>query len=651
MKKQWITFVLSIPVLIFLVSRMTGFIYDAKGIIIPLWAELVLLGVGLFPAFIFKKKVYDFLDCFAWGFSGIGILIYLLSIILCFRYPGIAFMGASRENIFVLLGAGLSLGVFVLTFAKGMDTVLKKLQNHKVQKKDVLFVLAAAVLLNVLGVLYCLNMKEIFVWDNAGYFTKAHELSKLVGSPELLKVVYHSVFETDYNYIIAVLPAVFARIFGNSRLVFVLSVINCYVVPLIAVLYAAAKIIFKKPYSAILAFVGLPYIIFAANTGFVDIGGVVCTFLATVIFLRSDKEETAVVSGALLAVSVLLRRWYSFYALSFLVVSFLYAMSNKKIKAWILKALSFGFVLLFFAQDFVSTKLLADYKNMYSAYALGIFTDIKIYTRYYGAALTASCVFYAVRTQIKAKTKAMTMEMFLLFQAVLCFLLFASVQTHGQQHLALYIPMYFLLIMSMTKGKYIVFVLCLCSFVSPLILRVQPKSISEIKNVALFPDFSQYPKVDENAEEFLKVTEYMDREIGEKGKTVCFLASSVEMNYDTLKNAEVSLSKKRSSDIDRSDYYLPIGDVDNRDGILPALFEADYILVPSKLQIHLNPEEQEIISVPYNEIVDGRGIGTAYEKQEKVFYLSSKDEIYLYKRIREITDDEIQVIKQRCESF
>ena len=191
-----------------------------------------------------------------------------------------------------------------------------------------------------------------------------------------------------------------------------------------------------------------------------------------------------------------------------------------------------------------------------------------------------------------------------------------------------------------TFSKLVACVLCIVNCISVFIPRVQPQSIGDIKGAALIPSFSMYPPRDENAESFLAVTEYMDGEIGMKGKTVCFLASSLEMNYDTLRNAEISLSVKRKYDIDREYYYLTIADVDKRDGLAESLFAADYILVPSKLQIHLAPEEQRVISVPYEQIVSGTGIGEAYEKQEKKFTLLSDDEIYIYKKIRDVTAQE-----------
>ena len=111
------------------------------------------------------------------------------------------------------------------------------------------------------------------------------------------------------------------------------------------------------------------------------------------------------------------------------------------------------------------------------------------------------------------------------------------------------------------------------------------------------------------------------------------------------------MSVKKKYDINRESYYLTIGDVDKRDGLAETLFAADYILVPSKLQIHLAPQEQRVISAPYTQIITGTGIGKAYKKTEKQFVLPSGDEMYLYKREREITQEEIQSLKKEIFVF
>jgi hypothetical protein len=116
----------------------------------------------------------------------------------------------------------------------------------------------------------------------------------------------------------------------------------------------------------------------------------------------------------------------------------------------------------------------------------------------------------------------------------------------------------------------------------------------------------------------------------------------LELNYDTLKNAEISLSLKQKYPIERSSYYLPIAEIDNRDGLAHTLFEADYILIPSSLQIHLAEAEQQVISIPYRYITEGTGFGSAYEKEDVSFKVNDGTQLYVYRRTRDISSEERQ---------
>ena len=618
---------------LFLLSRSASFFSGAWGIHLPLfvWAGAYIIYLAL--TWIFKKPLLSFLEENAYFSNPKSLVAYVLAFAFALKYKGVILDSCSYQGVAPLIGGGLLLGLFgCIIFSS-----LKSLKGIKVKRRDIIFTICAAVLLNLIGALYCLNMKRIFVWDNAGYFLTVQKLDALFPSYEYFKEVYASVFETDYNYIIAVPLSIFCKIFGVSRLTFVLSIMNIYVLPLVLLVYKLCKSVWKT----IFVILALPYIIFAANTGFVDIGGVVFALLAAVLFF---KEKPAL-SGILLALCVLLRRWYSFYALTFIITSLIWCISKKRIKDFIIQGCFFAFVLLFFAQDFVEGRLLADYSYAYSAYSLGIGTDLKIFTRYFGLLLP---VFAAVYSVCKRK---FTKELFMTVQGLLCFMLFTSLQTHGQQHLALYIPAFLIILLSALSKKKLALYLCIsCALqtASTFIPRTQPRAIGEIKAVSALPTFTLLPPVDEDAESFLPVAEYVD-EIGAQGKTVCFLASSVEMNYDTLRNVEISLSKKYNKD--RESYYLPISDVDKRDGLSRTLFEADYVLVPSELQIHLGENEQRVISVPYKYILSGENIGTAYEKKEKEFTLSSGRKIYVFERIRDIETEEISKLEAEILGF
>lgn len=445
------------------------------------------------------------------------------------------------------------------------------------------------------------------------------------------------------------LPAsIMCKLFGKSRLVFILSIINFYIFPLLALTQLIAKkYTGSAKKSVICILLCLPYIIFSANTGFIDIGGAFFALAAFIIFVKSEKGSNCIISGVLLAICVLMRRWYSFYALSFIISGVIYGVFSKKFSGILHTLCGFAFTLLFFAQSFVTGKLMADYKGMYAAYALGLKTDFLLFFRYFGIIPVLCFALYAVSSQLFRKKKAsFSAELFALLIAVICFLLFTSVQTHGQQHLALYIPSWCIILISMSgifkskKASAVFILLCAVPLLNTLVPRVQPQAIGEIKAPAVVPDFSAYPPVNENSDVILSLTEYLDGEIGMKGKTACLVASSLRLNYDALMNAEISLSVKQKHDISRRDYIKTIPEVDKRDGFTDTLFETDFVITTSTPELHLAPGEQKSISVPQSCIVNGTDFGTAYSKTDKTFSFPDGTEIFIYERTREILPEE-----------
>ncbi len=636
----------AVPMLCFLLSRSAQLFADIFGKNIPIAVFLLILIFAEYAVFILRGKISEYLNSFQLAPRTTAFAI-CLSVLLSFAFNGIILRNCvGGGTYFDFLGAMILLSLFLSILFSNISHIIKKAKRIKPSKTDIIFLVSAFIILNAEALVYCKYMKQIFYWDNAGYFTTVHSLDAIFPFPKYWKSVFESIFTTDYNYIIAIPASIMCKLFGKSRLVFILSIINFYVFPLTAVIYGLTKRIFKGGViKAVSVFLCLPYLIFMANAGFIDIGCALFGIIALSIYLYLGKEKCSLLVGVLLAFCILMRRWYSFFALSFALTALLYGLITKKLKAPLEILGGCGFVLLFFTQDFVTKKLLADYSNMYAAYALGIRCDAMLFTRYYGVILTATLVIFTIIKQVKNR-KNICPESFILLQSALCFSMFVSVQTHGQQHLALYVPAFCILLMSLLSGiqkKHLIIasaILCSLQTVNTFIPRVQPTSIQGIKKAALIPNFSNYPSIDKNADKILQLTEYMDESIGLKGKSVCLLASSFELNYDILTNAEASLSAKVKHNIDRRSYFIPLSDVDKRDGLSDNLFITDYILVPSSLQIHLGENEQRVISVPYEKIISKEGFGAAYEKENVTFNISDDTEVYLYRRTRDITPEE-----------
>lgn len=236
-------------------------------------------------------------------------------------------------------------------------------------------------------------------------------------------------------------------------------------------------------------------------------------------------------TGVLLAAAVLMRRWYAFCALAFVLSLVTDCVKRKNVYPLISTVGGFAFTLLFFFQRLVSTKLLADYSSLYVAYKIGLDKDILLLFRYFG--IIPLILFFAAGICLLFSKSQRCDAAFLMIWSVLCFCLFVRVQTHGQQHLLMYAPA------------------------------------------------------------FMCMIRYLDS-LGAKGLHVGLLASSFTLNQDMLLNSEASLSLPRVSDTPRS-YLVYLPDVDQRDGWSDALFKCDILAVADPPQTHLGEENQAVM--------------------------------------------------------
>lgn len=255
---------------------------------------------------------------------------------------------------------------------------------------------------------------------------------------------------------------------------------------------------------------------------------------ALLIRLGTDNDGRAdrmLPAGVLLAAAVLMRRWYAFCALAFVLSLVTDCVKRKNVYPLISTVGGFAFTLLFFFQRLVSTKLLADYSSLYIAYKIGLDKDILLLFRYFG--IIPLILFFAAGICLLFSKSQRCDAAFLMIWSVLCFCLFVRVQTHGQQHLLMYAPA------------------------------------------------------------FMCMIRYLDS-LGAKGPHVARLASSFTLNQDMLLNSEASLSLPRVSDTPRS-YLVYLPDVDQRDGWSDALFKCDILAVADPPQTHLGEENQAVM--------------------------------------------------------
>ncbi len=593
---QLINLILSIPVAVFMAIRLFGF-----GISMPLSLFCVLCLVLTVGVFIFSKKLTLFPK---------KPIIFVSFFLLGFLFdPSKLFCDLSNfavANLIYFVGA-IGNGILLGYIADELFDILKTMK-FKLTKSFWI----TAIAFNIFAIIYTLNSEIVYYWDNAGYWDIAKNLSEF--NSGFFMGVISSVQFSDYNELIALPIALIMRVFGDNRLVFVLAIVNLYLLPSYAILFQIAK-------NHLLIALLSPAVLFLALTGFVDVGSLlIATFC--IYFVNADilAKKRYFAIGIFSVLTFVLRRYYMFYAFAFLAavfcVEWVLKPSNRK-SLWVLfvTPLSTAF---YFMQPFVLENVfLTNLGNRYIAYQLGLMTDVYFFIRYFGLLW----LILAVVATVIAIKKRNVLSIICGVTFLICFVLFTSVQTHGQQHLLMYFPLFFVLISEFSdffKSKKVqisLLTLALFTTLNVFVPRVQPQRIEDVRGFHPLPTFSLLPQSRDDIDELVALHKFVDSLSSENQiSDVVLLSSSLQLNVSTMQHLYRSLNMP-TPEIQSN--WLIIPEIDERDTFESPIFNADYILVATPLQLHREPEHQDVVSEPYEQLMNGEV--EEFEKLEESF--------------------------------
>lgn len=518
--------------------------------------------------------------------------------------------------------------------------------------KNIIYFVVVAAVINILAVIYITKSNYIYFWDNSTYWDISREIaSGSINDGGFWTNVYNSIATQDYNYIAGLPSALLVKMFGESRLVYILGLVNMYLLPSFVMIFLLARKVSKAPKIATtLAILICPAMTMLTFLGFVDIGGVlICLICFNLYYLKTDKKIGIwryIVIGILLVLVMLWRRWYAFFSVSFITAMVADSLLFKR--KWYHTAVTVlvaGLIVVIFFRDFLLEKLLADYGNLYSGYKFSIATDFKLVTRYFGLIFIVMLAAGSVAAAIKRQECRIV---FMWIQIIACLLMFISTQTHGQQHLMLYIPSLFMimliLVRHITKEWMLIAmtVLSVANAVNVYIPRTQPHNIQEITHLALIPDFSMLPMHRDDTEEILALKQKLDKTIIE-GDKIGVVSSSFVLNEDVLRNVEPSLGVKPT----RDDYIASVPQVDSRDRDLTPLYNVNYLLVATPPQTHLAEGSQTVITETVRSFEEGTDISAAYEEVEDFETVINGITVKLFYRVQAEKRSDITAFESR----
>ena len=552
-------------------------------------------------------------------------------------------IGAAPFRLACALGSGLMLSAVVLALC----TALRQFGPLHLSCGKTMLVLILAV--NILTALYSAGSATIYYWDSNIYWNSS---TLLAGQPldlAQVRLVLESVITSEYNYLLSWPISLVMRVLGTGRYVYNFVIANLYVLPALAGMLALGRRVRR---GGVLLVCATPMLLYTALTGFVDVAAAGAGIWAFVIYTDERRPQGArgILTGALLTLVFLLRRYFFFFTASFGVAALLaLAVRRSQWKSFVALCASGAVCSLFFGQSFLVSQVLGgSYFDTYSAYNQGRWVDAVMLCRYFGWILMAAALAAVVWALLR-RPKARYAALLTLVQPVLCLFLFTRVQSHGQQHLLLYLPA---LCAALALGlealpqarpaKIGAWALSLCVLGSSFLPREQPSSPQEITTLSPLPTFTYVPPQREDIAQLVALRVYVDSLSAEEPRTAAIISSSFTFNssiYDTtLRSVGIPEPESPKTSIT---YFAT---VDKRDGFSWNALTADYLIVADPVQYHLGADNQHLVTVLAGPVLEGTGIGTAYERLDVSFHLQDGVTVYIYRRTRDITAEEYRAI-------
>jgi len=522
-----------------------------------------------------------------------------------------------------------------------------------------------------------LEKGAIYVFDYSTYWIPIVQLVQSMREgtsfSSVLATAYQSVGQSDYNLLpdIPLLP--FQYLPMGSRVAYILSIFWVYGgLVYLGVSRVSAGLGAEGEPSHLGRFVPGVVVLTTALfwqpllSGSLDCLGVGMCLIALWAYASRPFSLRAwgwfLLAGALLGFVPVLRRWYAFWVVGFVCVSTVesayitYQQWKKKkdycLPFFLLFLLGLGcaMVLLLFP-DFVERAIKINQNNPYSGYRMtsSALEEAGVSFLHFGllpAVLFGWSVFLGFR--IAALRRLLVCGT---VASLLSYVLLLRMQSPGPQHYYLLLIGYLAAVAPVAtaccRGMFTPWVrrgllgclgiAALACIADPLIWGSVPRPLAWR---VVFGEAALKPCQRSDLDEIQRLTGTLDQiEATHQGIYIYVLSSSALFCDDTLTHATLPTPGLRFAAAGR---VIPTFHVDSRDGFPTNLLAAHVVVVADPVQLHLLPENQRVVAVPARQLLEHRGLGSAFERIAGPFRLDRGVSAYIYGRTRQTTRAEAE---------
>jgi hypothetical protein len=536
----------------------------------------------------------------------------------------------------------------------------------------------------------------VYFWDYSNYWIRLADLTSGFRSSPVAAITraLESVSFDKYNDLAALplLPA--ALVFGNDRVTYVVSIAVVFGLPTMLLLAALMRRLFARDVApsssagptdllpvvvALRTAALLPQVWFPVTVGYLDLVGCI-PILAVFLVLARDptlaRPRASFAVGLMLGLLPLLRRWYAFFPATFVATSLSMTIGSailarrrgawdatatrRRVAASLTLLLGVALAALPLAGPVAESVFLRDHLSLQAPYLRtpGLTGALwRVWTYFGSVTLGLAATGFVLAVRIPGLRR---FALFLAAQAALLVCSFNLVQTFGENHFYLLIPTLLvfecLAIVSWLRGARserqrrfrggALSVLLVLNFSMVLVPVFSASGLrTSTAMAAIFGRAQHAPWRRQDVGELGRLVRAVAAARSEAGGgSVYVLASSPRLNPDILRNAHLSLRELDLPDLRSA--VSPGVHVDRRDGFPSDLLVATVVVTATPPQIHLAPEEQQVILVPAREIAAGTTIGRSFRTLPDRFQLEGGVTARVHVRERPLAPEDVHELRE-----
>ena len=525
--------------------------------------------------------------------------------------------------------------------------------------------------------------QTLYAWDHVAYWSLTASLAEDLRTNPVaaLADVGRSLAGDELNLLPSMPLAPSLVLFGHSRRVWILTVLNIYTLPALLLGLWVVWRWGERPGNdwdrglGALAWVGT-VLLFAPlweplALGYLDVGGLILIFAIMGLVVGATPEQQrevrlrGVAIGVLVAVLMIFRRWYAFWSLSFCIVVALgvlmavvrYKKTGRSILEVLRMPLTIGagvvgsIVLL--AGPRLATMAGTDYGDRFIHYKIhtSVWAEFGGLVAHFGLlplGLAIAGTLILLRS-IESRWYAAG----LVTQMVLIAALFRRVQDPSPQHWYLLLPG----LMLLTAAGLTAWL----SGVGPrgrrwglgiimpvgVIVTLQVFGAVSVLPSTVAPSVTVAPKIRGDLAEFERLMAWLDGRLEMGSEWIYVLAATGAVSDSSLGFTNFSLGARFRS----PSHVLMTAQVDRRDGFPDGLLMADVVVVPSPVAVRGVGETQRVVELPARSFLEGGGIAEAFVRLDEVFVFDGGVRAIVFERFRPNSPAEIQALSDQLKFY